>query len=111
MHDAEDPALVEVGEHEGVPLRVNPALVETDTLIALGAAETALHGGPASLVAAASAEAGRASGADSLLETHGAAGWLLGLALERALSARVPLIGVSLSLDLPRLGGALRGYP
>ena len=33
------------------------------------------------------------------------------VALERALGARVPLIGASLTLDLPRLSGALRGYP
>src|SRR5581483_5936284 len=30
VHDAEAPELVAVGEHRGIPLRVNPALVETD---------------------------------------------------------------------------------
>ncbi len=111
VHDAEDPALVLIGEHGGVPLRVNRALAETEAIVAVGAAETVLHGGPASLLAAAAAETSRAATADSLLETHAAPGWDLAVALERAIGRRVPLIGVSLTLDLPRLSGLLRGYP
>ena len=38
-------------------------------------------------------------------------GWQLGLALERALAARVPVIGASLVLNPPRLTGRFRGYP
>ena len=53
----------------------------------------------------------RAAAAESLLETHSAPGWELALALERALARRTRLIGASLTLDLPRLTGALRGYP
>ena len=53
----------------------------------------------------------RASTAYSLLETAAARGWQLGLALERALAARVPVIGASLVLNPPRLLGRFRGYP
>jgi hypothetical protein len=45
-----------------------------------------------------------------LLETANAPGWQLALAAERALAARVPLIGASLALDHPQVGGAFRGY-
>ncbi len=111
VHDAEDPALVSLGEHDGVPLRVNRTVAEADAVLTVGAAETVLHGGPASLLAAAGAETARAATADSLLETHDSAGWQLALALEHAIARRSPLMGVSLTLDLPRLSGALRGYP
>jgi hypothetical protein len=111
IHDAEDPDLVAVGDHLGVPLRVHRMLVETDAVVAVTAAETVLHGGPAALLAASGAETQRAATADSLLETHRAPGWDLALAVERAVAARTALIGASLTLDLPRLTGALRGYP
>jgi Lactate racemase N-terminal domain len=111
VHDAEDPELVDLGSSGDVLLRVSRALVEADTVVTVGAAETVLHGGPASLLAASGAETVRAASADSLLETHSAPGWELALELERALIRRVPLIGASLTLDLPRLSGTLRGYP
>jgi hypothetical protein len=111
VHDAEDPGLVSVGEHEGVPLRVHRSLVETDAVVTVSAAQTVLHGGAGLLVAAAGPETQRAAVADSLLETRLAPGWDLAIALEHAIAARVPLIGASLTLDLPRLSGALRGYP
>jgi Lactate racemase N-terminal domain len=111
VHDTEAPELVEVGAHNGVPLRVNRALVETDAIVVVTAAQTVLHGGPAALLAASGAETQRASTAESLLETRLAPGWELALALERALGRRVPLLGASLTLDLPRLAGTLRGYP
>ncbi|HEY7693890.1 MAG TPA: lactate racemase domain-containing protein [Gaiellaceae bacterium] len=111
VHDAEDPRLVPLGASGDVPLSVAPTLVETDAVVTVGAAQTVLHGGPASLLAAGGAETARAATADSLLEAHSAPGWDLAVALERALARRVPLIGASLTLDLPRLSGALRGYP
>ena len=111
VHDAEDPALVEIGEWSGTPLRVSRTLVETDAVVVLSAAETVLHGGPSALLAAGGPEAIRAAGARSLLETAGSPGWQLALAVERELARRVPLLGVSIALDLPRPGGALRGYP
>ena len=80
-------------------------------MVVVTAAETVLHGGPAALLAAAGADAQRAAGAYSLLETTASQGWQLALTLERALSRRLPLIGVSLVLNHPRTSGALRGYP
>jgi hypothetical protein len=111
VHDAEAPELVDVGEHRGRPLRVHPALVRTDAVLVITAAQTVLHGGPGAFVAAAGAETARVATAQSLLETHLAPGWDLALALERAVAARVPLVGASLTLDLPRISGAVRGYP
>jgi hypothetical protein len=70
-----------------------------------------LHGGPGALVAACAAETLRAATAYSLLETAGAGGWHLGLAVERALAARVAVVGASLVLEPPRLLGRFRGFP
>jgi lactate racemase-like protein len=111
VHDAEDPGLVEIGSYGGAPMRVHPALVEADAVVCVSAAETVLNGGPATLLGAADAATIRAATAECLLETHLAPGWDLALELERALETRTQLIGASLVLDLPRLGGTLRGYP
>jgi hypothetical protein len=111
VHDAADPALVTVDDDSSAPLRVAPELVETDLVVVVSAAETVLNGGPATLLAAADAEAQRRATAGSLLETGGSTGWLLATRLERALAARVPLYGVSLVLNHPHLTGLLRGYP
>src|SRR5207302_5395715 len=111
VHDVERDDLVELGSVGAVPLRVHPALVETDLVVIVTAAETVLHGGPAALVGAAGREVLRAAGAYSLLETSASQGWRLALELERALGRRVPLVGASLVLNHPRLGGTLGGYP
>ena len=109
-HDCEGD-LVELGEAGGVQLRINRALVETDVVVTVTAAETVLDGGAAALLAAANPEALRSAGASSLLETRGSRGWELALALERTLARRVPLIGASLVLNHTRLTGSYRGYP
>jgi hypothetical protein len=111
IHDAEDPGLVDLGETAGVPLRVNPALVDTDLVLTMTAAETVLHGGPAALVGASGTHSLRAAGADSLLETRTSQGWSIGVELERRLARRVGLMGASLVLNQPRLTGIARGYP
>lgn len=111
VHDVERDDLVEIGVAGAIPLRVHPALVNTDVVVSVTAAETVLHGGPGALVSASAANVLRAAGAYSLLETSASQGWRLGLELERALVRRVPLIGVSLVLNHPRLGGTLGGYP
>lgn len=110
-HDAESPDLVLLGEAGRTPLRVSRHLVETDLVVVVSAAETVLHGGPATLVGACGAETLRAAGADSLLETASSRGWVLAVEAERLLSERVPLIGASLVLNPPRLTGAFRGFP
>jgi len=111
VHDVEDPELVSLDESSRPPLHVNRALVETDLVIVVSAAESVLHGGPATLLAASGADALRAAGAYSLLETTASQGWHLAVALERALGRHVPLLGVSLVLNHPEMSGALRGYP
>ena len=111
VHDAEREDLVEIGSVGSIPLRVHPALVRTDVVVVVTAAETVLHGGPAALVGAAGTEVLRAAGAYSLLETSASQGWRLGLEIERALKRRVPVIGASLVLNHPRFGGTLGGYP
>ena len=111
VHDVESEDLVDVGSSGSFPLRVHPSLARTDVVVVVTAAETVLHGGPAAFVGAAGKEVLRAAGAYSLLETSGSQGWRLGLELERALARRVPVIGVSLVLNHPRLGGTLGGYP
>jgi hypothetical protein len=111
IHDAEDPGLVDLGVPGNVPLRVAPSLVQTDIVVTVSAAETVLHGGPATLLGASGPDSLRAAGAFSLLETGAAQGWRLGVQLERRLSDRLPVIGASLLLNQPRLTGAARGYP
>jgi hypothetical protein len=111
VHDAEADDLVELGQAGNVTLRVNPALVETDIVITVTAAETVLHGGPSALLAASGREQLRAAGAVSLLETSGSQGWRLSVAIERLLADRLPVIGVSLTLNAPRVAGPFAGYP
>jgi len=111
VHDAEADDLVELGQTGNVVLRVNPALVETDLVVTVTAAETVLHGGPAALLSASGSESLRAAGALSLLETSASQGWRLAVELERLLAQRVPLMGVSLALNLPRVAGPFAGYP
>src|SRR5919204_1194747 len=107
VHDVEDPGLVEVG-----PARVHPAVVETDLVVLVTAAETVLHGGAGALLAATGAETIAAAGAgESLLETAGSEGWRAATDVERALARRVPVVGASLVLNHPRVSGALQGYP
>ena len=111
VHDVARDDLVDVGTAGSVQLRIHPALVRTDVVVVITAAETVLHGGPAALVGAAGTEVLRTADAYSLLETSASQGWRLGLELERALVRRVPVIGASLVLNHPRLSGTLGGYP
>ena len=112
VHDAEDPELVAVGvADDGTQLLANRALVDTDVVVVVTAAESVLHGGPATLLAAAGADAARGARATSLVESGTSTGWSLGVELERALARRVRLLGLSLALNLPVVGGAARGYP
>ena len=62
-------------------------------------------------MAASCAETLRSAQAYSLLETAASRGWRAGVALERALADRAPVLGVSLALNHPRLGGAARATP
>jgi hypothetical protein len=109
VHDAAADDLVPVSSPTGA--RVSRALVDTDLVVTVTAAETVLHGGPGALLSAADSGTMRAASADSLLETGRSHGWQLAASLERSLAGRTPVLGVSLALGHPRLGGVLRGYP
>jgi hypothetical protein len=91
--------------------RVSPALLESDLVVTVGAGETVLHGGATALLDACGPATIRATTATSLLEPSGAAGWRLAAAFERELSRSVPLLGLSLVLDRPRLAGPYAGFP
>ncbi len=108
VHDTEAEDLVVLGAVGNVPLWINRALIETDLVVTVTAAETVLNGGPAALLRTCGWEALRAAGAVSLLETSASQGWQLAVEVERLLAARVPVTGVSLALNLPRVFG---GYP
>ena len=111
VHDAESPDLLPILDGPD-PVRVHPAVLDSDLTLVVGAAETVLSGGPAALLAAAdSTTVRRLAAADSLLEASGSPEWELALAVEAALADRVRLLGVSLVLDLPRLTGTYRGFP
>jgi hypothetical protein len=111
IHDAERPDLAELEHDWPVPLRVNPALVDTDVVVVVSAAESLLHGGPAALLGAAGAEAIRAAQTPSLVESYASPGWRLAVELERALVRRVPVIAAALTLNPPAVTGAFHGYP
>ena len=112
VHDAADPLLVPLDLGDGTRVAIEPAIVDTDLIVVVSSAETVLQGGPAALLSACDAETIRKSAAaDSLLQAAATPAWRLALAVERAVAARVPLVGVSLVLDHPRLTGRFRDYP
>jgi hypothetical protein len=110
VHDAADPALASLGEDSEV--LASSALVDTDLVVVVSSAESVSRGGPAALVAACdAATVRRGAEADSLVQAAGEPVWELALGVEDALRRRVPLLGVSLTLDHPRLTGRFRDYP
>ena len=111
VHDAEAPDLVHLGDAGRTPYASIRSCSKPTSSCCVTAAETVLHGGPGALLGACGPETLRGATAYSLLETAAARGWQLGLALERMLAARVPVIGTSLVLNPPRLLGRFRGYP
>ena len=65
VHDVERSDLVDLGTAGSLPLRVHPALVETDVVVVVTAAESVLHGGPAALVGAPGGSVTVTTGANS----------------------------------------------
>jgi hypothetical protein len=111
-HDVESPELVEVAQGEGYAIRAERALVDSDLVVVVSAAETVVHGGPATLASACDARTvRRMAGSESLLQASGTAVWRLALDVEAAIGRAAPLFGVSLVLDHPRLTGSFSGYP
>ncbi len=111
VHDVESAALELLGEDGGVSISVARELVETDLVLTLSAAESVLHGGPATLLGACGREALRLEPSPSLLETSGSPGWQRALAVERLVRTRAAVVGVSLIFDHPRAAGRLRDFP
>ena len=111
VHDCEAEELVRLDTTASISTLIHPALVETDLVVIVTAAETVLHGGPAALLGACSAGVLRAAGAESLLEPRTSSGWELACAVESALARQVPVLGVSVLLDLPQATGLFSGYP
>ena len=92
--------------------RVHRALVETDLVVVV----VGRRDGPPRRARRAPRRVRRETirrgrRGDSLLQAAGEPAWELALAVERAVSSQVALIGVSLVLDHPRLTGRFRGYP
>lgn len=111
VHDVEDPDLAEIADGQGNSVRISRVLVEGDLVVSVTAAESAVDGGPGALLGAAGVKSARqAVDGPSLLAANGSA-WDAAVAIERALTREVPLIGVSLALAHPVWDGALRGVP
>lgn len=94
------------------PARIAAAVLDTDLVVTVGAAESAEHGGAAALLAACDADTiARPAPAASLLEPAISPSGRLAASVEKAVASVTPVIGVSLVLDHPRLSGRYRGYP
>jgi hypothetical protein len=112
VHDATEAQLVPVTLADGSEAHLASALVDADLVVVVSSAETVANGGPAALLSACDAvTVRRAAAAESLVQAAGEPAWELALAVEEALRARVPLLGLSLALDHPRLTGRFRDYP
>ena len=111
VHDVEDPELVRLDDSSRPPLRVNRALVETDLVIVVSAAESVLHGGPAALLAAS---APMPSAREARIRSSRRPRRRAGISPSRSSgrsSVACRSLGVSLVLNHPETTGPLRGYP
>ena len=112
VHDVESEDLVELGTAGPLPLRVHPGTRQYRPRRGRHCrGDRAARRASCARRRRRDLRSLRAAGAYSLLETSASQGWRLGLELERALLRRVPVIGASLVLNHPRLGGTLGGYP
>lgn len=113
VHDCTDESLRALATPAAAAaVRMAGAALDADLVITISAAETADRGGAAALLAACDADTITLSPpAPSLLEPASSPTVRLAAAIEKALSSRVPVMGVSLVLDHPRLTGRYRGYP
>ena len=112
VHDAEAPDLRPLELDDGSAVRIHPALLETDLIVCLTAAETSERGGACALLSACGADriASTPPGQSLLAPSLSPTGILAGK-VGAALARRVPVTSVSLVLDHPRLSGPYRGYP
>lgn len=111
VHDCTDEGLREL-RGGGLATRIGAHVLDTDLVVTVTAAETADRGGATALLGACGADTiASPAPATSLLEPATSPTRTLAAAVEEALMAHVPAIGVSLVLDHPRLTGRYRGYP
>ncbi len=112
VHDAASPDLRLLELPGEPPVRIHEALLDTDLVITLTAAETSERGGACALLGACAAETIAASPpAASLLAPSLSPTGVLAGKVAAALASRTALMGVSIVLDHPRLTGRYRGYP
>lgn len=112
VHDCEDERLRMLEPPDGRSIAITPALLETDLVVVVTAAETAERGGAAALLGAC--DAGTIASVEpgtSLLEPASSPGRGLASTVEGTIAQGAASIGVSLVLDHPRLTGRSRGYP
>ena len=111
VHDCTDEGLRSL-TGDAVSTRIAGPVLDADLVVTITAAETADRGGAAALLGACDADTiASPQPAPSLLEPATSPARRLGAAVEEAVAARVPVVGVSLVLDHPRLTGRYRGYP
>ena len=94
------------------PVRIHEALLDTDLIVSVTAAETSERGGAGVLLdACAAADIARPAPAPSLLAPSLSPTGILAGKVAAALAERCAVTGVSIVLDHPRLTGRFRGYP
>ncbi len=112
VHDATRTDLRELEIDGGETVAIHDAVLDTDLVVCVTAAETSEHGGACALLACCGAHTiSSTSPAPSLLApSHSPVGALAGR-IGTAVARTTAVIGVSLVLDHPRLTGGYRGYP
>ena len=112
VHDATAPGLRELELQGAPPVRIHEALLDTDLIVSVTAAETSERGGASVLLdACAAADVARPAPAPSLLAPSLSPTGILAGQVAAALAQRCAVTGVSIVLDHPRLTGRFKGYP
>jgi len=112
VHDAAGTDLLPIELPGGPSASIHRALLETDLVVCVTAAETSERGGACAFLASCGAGTITATRpAPSLLASSHSAVGTLATTIATTLSRRAPVIGVSLVLDHPHLTGGYRGYP
>ena len=112
VHDATSSELQPLDVSDAPLVSIHPALLATDLVVCMTAAETSERGGACALLSSCGADTiGFEPPASSLLAPSHSPMGELAARIATALGRTTPVIGVSLVLDHPRLTGGHRGYP
>jgi hypothetical protein len=112
VHDAAAAGLRELALQGAPPVRIHEALLDTDLIVTVTAAETSERGGAGVLLdACAAGDIALPAPAPSLLMPSLSPTGILAGKVVAALARRCTVTGVSIVLDHPRLTGRFRGYP